>query len=30
MANQVTPADGEWRALLAYLALRPATAEFFR
>ena len=29
-ANEVTSADGGWRALFAFRAQWPATAEFFR
>ena len=29
-ANQITPADGGWRALFAFVAQWPAAAEFLR
>jgi len=30
MANEVTPADGGWRILFAFVAQCPAAAEFLR
>ena len=30
MANEVTSADAGWRGLFAFVAQRPATAEFCR
>jgi len=29
-ANEITSAEGGWRVLFAFVAQRPATAEFLR